>query len=81
MISFHGPGSMAAAESLHSQEFPTIKVEGQLFHPLQNQVVHKYKHLGSYNAGHGRYELESSVCTGKAWGSFKPLKKKVFKER
>ena len=31
MISFHGPGSMAAAEAVHSQALPTIKVNGPLF--------------------------------------------------
>ena len=73
MISFDGLGSMAAAEALHSQTMFTITVEGARLHTLQVQVFHKYKHLGSYNAGHGRYELQSSVHTSQAWNVFKPL--------
>ena len=81
IISFHGPGSIASTQSLHSQTLPIIEASGPLFKPLKVQVVDKYKHLGSYNTGHNRYDSESSVRTGQAWSALTQLKTKVFKEK
>ena len=74
-------GSCAADQALHSQALPVVEVCSPLFATLRVQVVDKYKHLGSYNTGHNRYELESNVRTVQAWSAFKPLKKKVIKEQ
>ena len=76
IITYHGVGSVAATQSLHSQALPIVEVSSPLFITLRVQVVDRYKHLGSFNAGHNRYELESSVRTAQAWAAFKPLKKK-----
>ena len=63
IISYHGPGSSAANQAHHNQTLPIIEVSSPLFVTLRVHVVDKYKHLGSYNSGHNRYELESNVRT------------------
>ena len=66
IVSYHGPGCVAATQSLHSQTLPIVEVTSPLFATLRVQVVERYKHLGSYNSGHNRYELERNVRTAQA---------------
>ena len=79
--SYHGPGSCAADQALHSQTLPVVEVCSPLFATLRVQVVDKYKHLGSYNTGHNRYELESNVRTAKAWSDSVHSRRKSSKKK
>ena len=45
IISYHGVGSVAATQSLHSQALPIVEVSSPLFATLRVQVVDRYKHL------------------------------------
>ena len=79
MFHYHGQNSLLAtqAQAAHfAQPYNQlmIRAKGKTVKPLTVAVVTCYKHLGTYNEGHCRYEVEMSVRAAQFLQAEKPLK-------
>ena len=66
MFHDHGPDSLLAtqaqaADFAQPNNHLVLRARGPTFKPLAVAVVTRYKHLGTLNEGHARYEVEMAV--------------------
>ena len=84
---FHdGPDSRLAAQAqaaafAQPNNHLVLRARGPTFKPLAVAIVTRYKHLGTLNEGHARYEVKMAVRAAQSLQAEKPLKKKVFANR
>ena len=81
MFHDHGQDSLLAtqvqaASFAQPNNHQVLRAHGKTFKPLAVAAVTRYKHLGTLNEGHGRYEVEMAVRAAQSLQAEKPLRKK-----